>query len=177
LHAREENRNRARRPLSQRMNDGAARDAAQVVTAGERSALAATQRRRTLMRKALVCLLLATSLPALADSSKKAANEGTRRAAPARSLSDCTSFDQSDKNDTTVSLTIRNACTVPVDCSVSWRVVCAPESKKRRAVHPGSQKLALVEGTSSSADASATICGDDAWQIDSIEWSCQPNKD
>jgi hypothetical protein len=129
------------------------------------------------MRKALVCLLLAISLPALAEPSKKAANEGTRRAAPARSLSDCTSFEQQDKNDTTVSLTIRNTCTVPVDCSVSWRVVCAPDSKKRRAVHTGSQKLALVEGTSSSADASATVCGDDAWQIDSIEWSCQPNKD
>lgn len=128
------------------------------------------------MRKALVCLLL-VSAPALADSSKKAANEGTRRAAPARSLSDCTSFEQQDKNDTTISLTIRNTCSVPLDCSVSWRVVCAPDSKKRRAVHLASQKLALVEGTSSSADASAAICGDDAWQIDSIEWSCQPTKD
>jgi hypothetical protein len=129
------------------------------------------------MRKVLVCLLFVAA-PALADSSKKdSANEGTRRAAPARSLADCTAFDQQDKNDTTVSLTIRNTCTIPVDCSVSWRVVCAPDSKKRRAAHAGSQKLALVEGTSSSADASAAVCGDDAWQIDSISWSCQPNKD
>jgi hypothetical protein len=128
------------------------------------------------MRKVVVCLLF-VSVPALADSKKSSANEGTRRVVPARSLSDCTSFDQQDKDDTTVSLTIRNTCTIPVDCSVSWRVVCAPESKKRKAVHPASQKLALVEGTSSSADASAAVCGDDAWQIDSITWSCQPNKD
>jgi hypothetical protein len=60
---------------------------------------------------------------------------------------------------------------------VQWRVVCAPASKKRRAEHPSSQKLALVEGTTSSVEASAAICGDDAFTIDSIEWSCQPNKD
>jgi len=129
------------------------------------------------MRKALVCLLIASSLPALAEPSKKAAGEGSHRAAPARSLSDCTSFDQQDKGDAAVEMTVRNACTIPVDCTVSWRVVCAPASKKRRAEHPTSQKLALVEGTSSSATASAEICGDDAFAIDSIEWSCQPNKD
>jgi len=129
------------------------------------------------MRTALVCLLIASSLPVFAEPSKKAAGEGGHRAAPARSLSDCTVFDQQDKGDAAVSLTIHNSCTIPVDCTVSWRVVCAPDSKKRRAEHPGSQKLALVEGTASSAEASAAICGDDAFSIDSIEWSCQPNRE
>ena len=94
-----------------------------------------------------------------------------------KSLATCTSFDQTDKDDDTVEFTIHNSCTIPVDCSVSWRVVCAPDSKKRRASHPGAAKLALQDTTMGSAQATAAICGDDAWSIDSVSWSCEPNKD
>lgn len=94
-----------------------------------------------------------------------------------RSIAACASFDQVDRGDARVAFTIRNACSIPVDCSVSWRVVCAPDAKKRRASHPGSARLAIPEGGSLSAEASAAICGDDAWVIDAVLWSCQPNKD
>jgi hypothetical protein len=94
-----------------------------------------------------------------------------------RSLSDCTSFKQTDKDEATVELEIHNSCKVPVDCKISWRVVCAPDSHKRRAVHDKSQKLTLNEGTEGSTEASAEICGDDAWSIESIQWGCEPNKD
>ena len=116
-------------------------------------------------RWATCALAISICVPALADHAK------------AKSLADCTSFDQVDKGDDTVQLTIKNTCSIPVDCAISWKVVCAPQSKKRRAVHPGSSKLSLVEGGSSTADASATVCGDDSWSIESIEWSCQPNKE
>lgn len=94
-----------------------------------------------------------------------------------RSISSCTSFDQTDRDEETVELTIHNSCSIPVDCSISWRVVCAPDSKKRRAAHPGSKKVSLPSAGTTSAQASAAICGDDAFAIDSIQWSCQPNKD
>lgn len=94
-----------------------------------------------------------------------------------KTLADCALFDQVDKDEDTVELQITNRCTVPIDCSMSWRVVCAPQSKKRRSTHPGSSKLALENSKSGSAQATATVCGDDAWSIDSISWSCEPNKD
>ena len=94
-----------------------------------------------------------------------------------KSLADCTAFDQEDKDDVTVAFTIHNSCTVPVDCKVSWRVVCAPDSKKRRSTHAKSAKLALHEVGAGSAEASAAVCGDDGWAIDSVNWSCEPNKD
>jgi hypothetical protein len=94
-----------------------------------------------------------------------------------KSLSDCTSFVQEDKDDDKVSFKVQNTCTIPVDCAVSWRVVCAPTSKKRRATHPGSTKLTLETGGSMQAEASAAVCGDDSFAIDQISWSCQPNKD
>ncbi len=94
-----------------------------------------------------------------------------------KSLARCTSFDQVDKGEAGVAFTIRNSCTIPVDCDVSWRVVCAPESKKRRAAHPSSAKLALGAGGGDTAEASAAVCGDDAWTIDSVHWRCAPNND
>jgi hypothetical protein len=125
------------------------------------------------MRRLFICALALIATPAFAQP-KPAVKKIDR---PARSLADCTSFDQQDKGDAAVDLTIHNTCTIPVDCTVSWRVVCAPQSKKRRSEHPGSEKLALVEGAASSTEASAAVCGDDAWSIDSIEWSCLPNKE
>ena len=116
-------------------------------------------------RWAICALAISISVPAaFAKTAKK-------------SLSDCTSFKQTDKDDTTVELAIHNSCKVPVDCKISWRVVCAPDSSKRRAVHAKSEKLTLNEGTGGSAEASAEICGDDAWTIESIQWGCEPNKD
>lgn len=122
------------------------------------------------VRKATYCLALAISIvpasavPALADP-------------PRRTIAACVRFDQVDRGDDRVGFTIHNACSIPVDCAVSWRVVCAPDTKKRRASHPGSARLAIPESVSLSAEASAAICGDDAWVIDSVVWSCQPNKD
>ncbi len=126
-------------------------------------------RSSTWARWATCAIAISICVPAMADG-----GHGQK------SLATCTSFDQEDKGDDKVQFTITNTCTVPIDCSVSWRVVCAPDSKKRRSVHPGSSKLAIsVEATKSSqsADASAAVCGDDAWSIDQIQWSCQPNKD
>jgi len=94
-----------------------------------------------------------------------------------RSLESCTAFDQSDKGEDKVEFTIHNTCTIPIDCAISWRVVCAPDSRKRRASHPSSTKLALLTSSSGSAEASASVCGDDGWVIDQIQWNCQPNKD
>jgi hypothetical protein len=94
-----------------------------------------------------------------------------------RSLSDCTSFTQSEKGDDAFELAVHNSCKAQVDCSISWKVVCAPQSQKRRAVHAKSSKFTLTEGTGQSAEASATVCGDEAWTIESVVWGCEPSKD
>jgi hypothetical protein len=120
---------------------------------------------RALRSARWVCFALAlVSLSASADEHKK-------------SVGDCAAFDQVSKGDDEMAFTIKNACSMPLDCTIEWRVVCAPASKKRRAVHPTSAKLALVDGTSQTREASAAVCGDDDWTIDSVGWSCEPNKD
>lgn len=93
-----------------------------------------------------------------------------------KSLADCTTFDQNDKGDDAVSFTVKNTCSIPVDCTFSWRVVCAPQSKKRRSVHAGDAKVSLAaDNGSSTKDVSAAVCGDDAFSIEGIEWACAPN--
>lgn len=115
-------------------------------------------------RWATCALAITIAIPALADHDRK-------------SVAECTSFDQEEKGDSAIAMTLHNSCSVPVDCTISWRVVCAPESKKRRAAHPSTTKVSLATGATSSAEATANVCGDDGWSIDSIEWSCQPNKE
>ena len=97
--------------------------------------------------------------------------------AEGRSLADCTSFDQTDKDDTTVSFAVANSCTIPVDCKLSWRVVCAPDSKKRRTTHKGAAVFTLPTAGARATEASAAVCGDDAWLLDSVTWSCKPSAD
>ena len=130
-------------------------------------------RSRNRARWATCALVTMLCVPALADPAAPSPSDRPR----VKSLADCTSFDQVNKDEATVEFTIHNTCTIPIDCSISWRVVCAPDSPKRRAVHDESVKLSLVEGAADSADASAKPCGDDAWTIDQVEWSCMPNKE
>lgn len=127
-------------------------------------------RSRPRARWATCALATMLCVPALADPPRTTHTH-------TKSLADCASFDQVNKDDITVEFTIHNTCTIPIDCSVSWRVVCAPQSHKRRTVHTDSKKLSLVEGDAQSADASAKPCGDDSWTIDNVEWSCEPNRD
>jgi hypothetical protein len=137
------------------------------ISGGARCSKEGIRMRSTLWQRGALCALaLMICVPALASAGGKD-----------RSLDDCTSFSQEDKSEDTVAFTISNSCTIPVDCQIEWRVVCAPESKKRRSSKAGSVKLALTSNGMSSAEASAAACGDDAFTIDRVEWSCQPNKD
>ena len=114
-------------------------------------------------RWATCALAIAIWVPALADRRK--------------SLDDCTTFDQAEKEDDKLVLTVKSSCTVPIDCSVSWRVVCAPDSRKRRAVHASAAKFSLTRGDAKSTEVSAAICGDDPWTIDEVSWGCTPSKE
>ena len=115
-------------------------------------------------RWATYALAISICVPALADRAK-------------RGLDSCTRFDQADQGDDKVAFTIHNTCSIPLDCSVSWRVVCAPESARRRSAHPDAASFLIGDGASQSATASATVCGGEGWVIDSVRWRCQPNKD
>ena len=112
---------------------------------------------------ALSICVPAFSVPALADHQK--------------SVSDCTAFDEAEKGDDTLQLTVHNSCAIPVDCTLSWTVVCAPRSSKRRAAHGSSTKFSLDSAATQSTDASAAVCGDDSWTIQDVTWSCQPKDD
>jgi hypothetical protein len=92
------------------------------------------------------------------------------------SVAECASFDQKDSGDTTVDFTITNACSINVECSVTWSVTCAPDTKHRSRKQEGASfNLAATEVKTTQADASR--CGDDGWAIDDVSWSCAPSKD
>ncbi len=94
-----------------------------------------------------------------------------------KSLGDCPTFDQTDKGEDAVELKVSSSFSIPVDCTVQWKVICAPNSKKRRSVHADAAKLSLKENGAATKDVSAAVCGDDAFSIEGIEWSCAPNNE
>lgn len=127
---------------------------------------------RSFARWACCALALSVAATAAVADSKDSKTVVVRNK---KSLAACTSFDQVDKDDDKVELSIHNSCSVPIDCTITWRLVCAPDSKTRRTVHAGAAKLSLVEATSQSAEASAATCKDDGWLLDQVRWNCQPN--
>lgn len=115
-----------------------------------------------------LALALAVS-PALADNKKKK----KAKAKPRESVAACTTFDQLDREDDSVDLVIGSSCEVPVACSVSWSLVCAPGTKHARKSH-GGEAFTLEATQSQSTNASAGTCGNDGWVIDDVVWSCNP---
>jgi hypothetical protein len=123
-------------------------------------------RSRAWVTSALALSLLA---PSLSSPRVAQADRG-----PRRSLASCASFTQQDKGDAALELTVRNACSIPIACALAWRVTCAPASKRQRVI-PGAARLSLAATEVGAAEASAALCGEDAWTIDRITWSCQPS--
>lgn len=136
-----------------------------------------TSSRSSIARWATCALIMSVALNALAkDKPDKPDKAPPER--PSRSLATCAAFDQADKGDDGQTFTIRNGCAMAIDCTIAWKVVCAPDSKKRRAVHAESVKIpSLADGAQQTTEATTTVCGADSWAIEQVEWTCQPNKD
>ncbi len=120
-----------------------------------------------LIGAAALCALAATSSLATADTA----------VAKQRSLARCTSYEQREKNDASLEISIKNSCSMPIDCKISWQLVCAPESKKRRKVLPESLTFTISTDATQSTAASATACGDDSWLIQGVSWRCEASKE
>jgi len=128
-------------------------------------------------RWALLALALSIAMPtqlAVADDNASKTTAKKKR----RSVDECTSFDQKDRDDEEgVDFSVNNSCSMPVACSVRWRVTCAPESKKRRSRKSDSQSFQLDASNGLTVTASTARCGDDGWQVDDISWACEPARD
>lgn len=110
--------------------------------------------------------LAVVAQPALADKRKK-------KVKARASIAACTSFDQVDRVDDSVDLVISNSCEIPVSCSLSWTVTCAPDTKHKHR-HQHGQAFDIATDMAQTANASAAACGNDGWVIDDVTWSCQP---
>lgn len=122
-----------------------------------------------LMGAAALCALAATaasfSTPAIADTVRTK-----------RSLARCTAYDQRE-GEASLDITIKNSCTMPIDCTISWQLVCAPESKKRKKVSSESTSFTISTDASQLTAASAASCGDDSWLIKGVNWRCEASKE
>lgn len=127
-------------------------------------------------RGATLALALSIVLPAgVVVADDHAPSTGAKKR---RSIAECTTFDQRDRDDETgVDFIVQNGCTAPVACELRWTVTCAPESRKRRSRKSDSHAFALEPDAGITLTASTARCGDDGWEVDDISWSCEPSHD
>ena len=123
---------------------------------------------RTLWARWAVCgLALVIAKPSLAD---RGDSKLVRR-----SIAECTGFDQRDRDsEDGVDISVRNGCEIALRCTVSWKLTCAPESKKRRRDLRGAVDFLLPTSAEKSVTASSGSCGYDGWQLSDVQWSCRP---
>ena len=130
------------------------------------------------MRASVHWIWIASMTLAFTASNVGAAPRTAAKGKKSRSLAACTSLDQKDLDDESgVSLTVKNECDVAVQCSMSWQLVCAPDSKSRRHTSKEQSAFRVESSTDQSRTASAGSCGSDAWAIADINWICQPTAD
>lgn len=94
-----------------------------------------------------------------------------------RSLASCTQAEQRDKDALSIALTVRSTCSMPIDCKVTWSLVCAPQARKRRKVTPNEASFTVQSSSSQETELSAAACGDDSWLIKDVSWRCEPSKE
>ncbi len=123
------------------------------------------RRVRSILALALVCL-----------SSSVGADGARPLKRDKGSITACTSFTQRDASDDAVEFTVANACTMPIECTITWAVVCAPDTKRKSRKQEGAA-FTLATSESRVTTASAARCGDDGWSIDDVSWQCAPSRD
>ena len=116
---------------------------------------------------ALALLIVLSSAPAGAQKPGKSKHR--------TSIASCASFRQADSGDATVDFTVTNSCPIELECTVTWSVTCAPDSKRKSKKFEGSS-FTLTTMDQRKTTATAARCGDDGWAIADVTWNCAPAK-
>jgi hypothetical protein len=93
-----------------------------------------------------------------------------------RSLADCTTFSEHDRDDGGgVDMSVASTCEAKLSCGINWTLTCAPGTKREKQVKQG-YAFDLDNGQSDGTTASSDVCGDEAWSVGDVSWSCAPSK-
>lgn len=86
----------------------------------------------------------------------------------AQFASDCAEYSQVKVNDG-LRFELRNTCSYPMSCNLSWEVRCAGG---RASPGERSTLLELPAGGTASAAAYASACAPHGWSISNVRWRC-----
>jgi hypothetical protein len=90
--------------------------------------------------------------------------------------SECTSLGQVEHDDGTgVDLSVASTCDTKMSCGIKWTLTCAPHTKHVKRTQ-NAVAFDLDTGQSDGTTASSVECGNDAWEISEVTWSCAPSK-
>src|SRR5262245_25148995 len=90
-----------------------------------------------------------------------------------KSIDDCASFSETEREDDGVDFSITNQCEAKLSCGIKWTLTCAPRTKKAKKTK-GAVVFELEDGQSDGTTATADQCGFDGWELTDVTWSCEP---
>jgi hypothetical protein len=82
--------------------------------------------------------------------------------------SDCAEYSQ-EKVDDGLRFELRNTCSYPLTCSLSWEVRC---EGGRGSPGTRSNQLELAPNGTGSAAANASACAPYGWSVSAVRWHC-----
>lgn len=93
-------------------------------------------------------------------------------ASPNAPVTECVAFTTVEAADDALVYDLANDCETRVRCRVTWNIVCGEDRKGP--THAGSRALVVAPAHTARLAIPASACGDDAFSIEDVAWSCSP---
>jgi len=114
----------------------------------------------------VTCALLVLAAPATdAQAQKKPAKKPKKIA-----VNKCVKYSQAEY-ESGFYLNLKSNCEPRVTCELRWKIECEDDEVREFA-----EAFSLDTGDSHRGDAAAAICGDSAWSVSGVKWSCEADE-
>ncbi len=112
----------------------------------------------------VTCALIALASPATDAQAQKKSNKKI-------AVHKCVKYSQSEY-ESGFHLKLKSKCEPRVTCELRWQLECEDEEARYFA-----EAFSLDTGDSHRADADAAMCGDAAWSVSAVKWSCEADEE
>ncbi|MBN2192016.1 MAG: hypothetical protein JW751_04310 [Polyangiaceae bacterium] len=82
---------------------------------------------------------------------------------------DCVRFEVA-RTEPDMAYTVDNSCTLAVNCTLSWRLVCG-ENREGKVID-GRRRFRVASSRVSEVTIDARVCGNNEWSVEDVAWVC-----
>lgn len=103
-----------------------------------------------------------------ADTAKKKRDKRKQKMEGKRKKIRCVRYSQkAGKDEISIDMRLRNRCSFEVECEMQWELRCDDE-----AIGTERELSSIATDSDANYHVSASICGEKAWEVADVRWSC-----